>query len=289
MKPQRNDGKALERAVQMIQDTLIRSMPGMKADRFSIEVRKRINLGGECLEFDVYVVMHPGSDYESVVVFECKDWKKPVGAGEVMKFGVKVERIGAAKGIIVAKALTSDAEVELRKQNRLTFKRRTDEIASLLTLNLIHTVHESMGGKPQLTAFSPSVAFPPNLTTKQIRVAHRVMTMEQFGIEQFKVIANADKIDSRNLHEQESIHWLEDVRQLNFAPGECEVAGVPIADIFVHAAAFVYVVPHTPCYHCTVDGDGHVVSFELVDRDFPDGKLDVNLVITTKKRTASQA
>src|SRR6185369_14859246 len=73
MKEQKNDGKALERAVHLIQETLLKNDPTLKGGNFTIELNKHITVDGTRHEIDVYVTAHPGTKYESIVLFECKD------------------------------------------------------------------------------------------------------------------------------------------------------------------------------------------------------------------------
>jgi hypothetical protein len=70
--------------VRLIQQTLLASDPKLKDSKFSIEANKIAVVGGTRHEIDLFVKTLPDSAYESTCIFECKDWKDPVGKNEVM-------------------------------------------------------------------------------------------------------------------------------------------------------------------------------------------------------------
>lgn len=52
-------------------------------------------------------VTQAGTRYESIVLFECKDWKRPVSENEMMNLNGKVEVFGATRGVLVTPRISS--------------------------------------------------------------------------------------------------------------------------------------------------------------------------------------
>lgn len=75
---------------------------------------------GARFEIDIFVTIHSALGYSSVVIFECKNWKKSVGTAEITHFSAKIAALGATRGVFVAKSFTKDARALAKKDNRLT-------------------------------------------------------------------------------------------------------------------------------------------------------------------------
>src|SRR6267378_3078879 len=106
-------GRALEQAVKFIQETILESSPNLKGSDFTIENNVRDTSSGVLHEIDVLVITQPNTDYEAKIIFECKNWSKPVDKNEITILADKVEALQATKGFIVAKSLTSHAQAQL--------------------------------------------------------------------------------------------------------------------------------------------------------------------------------
>jgi hypothetical protein len=68
MKEAKQNGKLLEKAVRLIQETLLENNPKLKGGQFTIELNKRPTVGGAHHEADVCVVTQPGTSYESITL-----------------------------------------------------------------------------------------------------------------------------------------------------------------------------------------------------------------------------
>ncbi len=112
-------GSALERATRAIEEMVIRSQPGLAQAPFSIEPNARIPCSGVLLEFDLLVRINQGSPYETHHVFECKNWRDPVDRNAVTIFGDKMEALGAARGTLIGRSFTKDAEIQAKKFKNL--------------------------------------------------------------------------------------------------------------------------------------------------------------------------
>jgi hypothetical protein len=124
-------GDALENAVRGIENLLLSLSPSLQQETYKIESKKIISVGDVHHEIDVFISVDLGSGYKSVFIFECKNWKDPVGKNEVIVFSEKIGVCQAQWGCIVAKSFTSDAENQAKKDPRIKLFHATEHDVSL--------------------------------------------------------------------------------------------------------------------------------------------------------------
>jgi hypothetical protein len=112
-------GNALEAVVVAIEGLILRTSPSVKEKSYRIESKKIINVGGVHHEIDVFVTFELGPGYNSVYIFECKNWKEAVGKNEIIIFAEKIEAARAQRGFFVAKSFTADATAQASKDPRM--------------------------------------------------------------------------------------------------------------------------------------------------------------------------
>jgi hypothetical protein len=112
-------GDVLEAAVSAIEHAILRNSPVLRKGTFEIEPKKLICIDGVHHEIDIYVVINAAHGYQSVFIFECKNWKKSVGKNEIVDFSEKIKVVQAAHGTFVAKSFTKDARAQAKKDPRM--------------------------------------------------------------------------------------------------------------------------------------------------------------------------
>ncbi len=112
-------GNALEEAVRAIEGAIIRSFPGFSESTFRIEGKKVVVIGGVRHEIDVYVSVALGPGYETLFIFECKNWQDKVGKNEIIVLSEKVKALAAQRGFFVAKSYTADAIAQSNLDSRI--------------------------------------------------------------------------------------------------------------------------------------------------------------------------
>lgn len=112
-------GDRLEQAVLWIEKTILSSSPELQKNKFNIEPKKRFVVEGVTHEVDVYVEVDHGDGYVSKFLFECKNWKDPVGKNEIIIFSEKIDALVAQKGFFVAKTFAKDAIAQIKKDTRI--------------------------------------------------------------------------------------------------------------------------------------------------------------------------
>jgi restriction endonuclease Mrr len=111
-------GDALEAAVAAIEELILGTSPALR-EKPVLEKKKIILVGGVRHEIDIYVTIDLASGYKSVFIFECKNWQDAVNKNEIIVFSEKIDASQAARGYFVAKAFTSDAEAQAKKDPRI--------------------------------------------------------------------------------------------------------------------------------------------------------------------------
>jgi hypothetical protein len=113
-------GHALEIAVHAIEAVILESSPSLHGEAFQIERRKTVTVDGVHHEIDVFAKVGAAKGYESIFIFECKNWETPVGKNEIIIFSEKIDAAVAQRGYFVAKEFTKDALAQAAKDKRIT-------------------------------------------------------------------------------------------------------------------------------------------------------------------------
>ena len=133
-------GTHLEDAVRLIEQTILNSKPGLKESPFSIETRKIFVTDGVRHEIDVYVEIDLGHGYKSIFIFECKNWKDPVGKNELIIFSEKIKITNAQKGYFAANKLTKYAVNQASKDERIELIPIAADNSILLSFPNFHSI-----------------------------------------------------------------------------------------------------------------------------------------------------
>lgn len=91
----------------------------MASNTFRISSNRVFIVDGVRHEVDVHVEVEIADGYNSVFLFECKNWEDKVGKNEIIVFSEKIHCLQAQKGFFVAKSFTSDALAQAKKDARI--------------------------------------------------------------------------------------------------------------------------------------------------------------------------
>lgn len=124
--PPNEKGQALEIAVHAIETVILESSPSLRGQPFELERRKILTVGDVHHEIDIYTKVGAATGYESVFIFECKNWEAPVSKNELIIFSEKIDVAVAQRGYFVAKNFTKDALAQAAKDPRVTILYATE-------------------------------------------------------------------------------------------------------------------------------------------------------------------
>ena len=220
-KPQK--GIALERATAFIQETLLKKDPRFSKANFTIETRKILTVKGVPYELDVLVTPTEQSMYLGKVVFECKDWARPVDKKEVVILADKVDVVGASLGILVARSITKGAEALLEQKPRLRYVQCSDDFQNPVQMEFVHTWHDFF---PLNISF-----FERNVPLKDIpeMLDHEKITcildgkrieFAAYTDNVLKQILERDRQQNNLRYQTDSVHWRQEVFEIKYGMGE---------------------------------------------------------------------
>ncbi|MGI8988494.1 MAG: restriction endonuclease [Bryobacteraceae bacterium] len=112
-------GDQLERDVRAIEETILQGSPALRYGTFTIESKRIFVRDGVKHEIDLWVSVGFGNDYDSLFIFECKNWEEKVGKNDIIIFSEKIAVSSAQKGFFVAKSFTKDALAQAAKDTRV--------------------------------------------------------------------------------------------------------------------------------------------------------------------------
>lgn len=130
-------GNALETAVEMIETAILKTDRAFSLKELQIEPKRIITVDGVRHEIDLWVRIIDPNDYDSLFLFECKNWKDKVGKNEVIILEEKVKVANAQRGFIVAHHFTEDARRQATKSGRIKLlecrQLSSNELPTLIT------------------------------------------------------------------------------------------------------------------------------------------------------------
>lgn len=139
--------------------------PAAQIANYRVETRKVFVIDGVRHEVDVYVKVDLGSGYDTVVLFECKNWRhKSVGKNEVIVFSEKVKALSASKGYLVGRGFSPDAKAQAKQDNRISLLHASDTVPIWPQLEYIHMLGRDRGDYKANVIFIAPPGADPNST-----------------------------------------------------------------------------------------------------------------------------
>ncbi len=145
-----------------IETALLAMNPAVQSANYRVETRKVFVIEGVRHEVDVYVKVELGSGYDTIVLFECKNWQhKPAGKNDVIILSEKLKALSASKGYLVARGFTRDAKAQAKPDKRISLLRASDTAPIWPQLEYIHVLGRDRGDyKANLVFIAPAGAIP---------------------------------------------------------------------------------------------------------------------------------
>ena len=119
-------GDALETAVRAIENVILRTVPALAENTFLIHGKKILIVDDVRHEIDLWVEVDLGKGYNTLFIFECKNWESKVDKNEIIIFSKKIEVSRAQKGFFVAKSFTKDTLAQAKHDPRITILLATE-------------------------------------------------------------------------------------------------------------------------------------------------------------------
>jgi hypothetical protein len=275
-------GKALERAVKFIQQTILNSNPSIRGVRFSIESNQIIVVGGVRHEIDVLVKTLPGSAYEAIWIFECKNWQKKAGKNEVALLADKIAALKAVKGFLVAKQFTRDAENRAKQDDRIRLIPCSENISGpLADLNIFHVCHNVSNVEVFMKDRNKAaVANPPLLDWKIVNFTLNGVSIDFAGFVGARVdeVVLNDRKNNAAKHRLEGVHHETVLVEQFFGPGEFRAGAMDVEKILMKVHFTVSVIRKNVTSTFELKNQGRVISIEAIEDSKSGSKFEIDLV-----------
>jgi Restriction endonuclease len=240
-------GAALEDAVRAIEDTILRSSPGLAEGTFRIQSNRIINSGGVRHEIDIFVTAALPNGYEATFIFECKNWQAKVSKNEIIVFTEKIASVGAQTGFFVARAFTKDARSQAAKNIRVKLL-TASHIKPVVAVKFPQIVHTHIGATKVHVQFGiPSfsttpLASLPELGSQTIKVGAEHMIASEY-INRWVDKVRHDEVSRMDISTMEDGEYtIQLSSEVQFADGEASIDGFTLRQLSVVGTAQVAIV-----------------------------------------------
>jgi hypothetical protein len=274
-------GRELEEAVRFIQESILKTNPNLVGTKFSIEMDKIVKVLGVRHEIDVYVKTLPDSRFEATWIFECKDWKKPIGKNEVMILAGKVDAVKANRGFMVGRRFTKDAEAQVSQDARLKLVPCTDNFIPSAKVELICTEHEVL---PMQVSIKQR-GIPPNQVPKELdyrqiecRLNGQPTNFLSYVKRQIDQMIFDDQRENAVKYGCESTHFGFRSLKIDFREGEMMINGTDLEFVFIPIQFWVTVSIKKIISKFELKGEGRYFGFEPVDDPVTGKQVEINIV-----------
>jgi hypothetical protein len=204
-------GDELEKAVKEIESHIIRINPSFKNTNIKIEKNKILIVNNVKHEIDIYIEMNHGFSYNSIFIFECKNWKKSVGKNEIIQFEKKIDVTHAQKGFFIAKSFGKYAKAEAENHGKIILLQANEiNLNSIFWLKNFHAVYphnKDLDTKVELEMHDGICNDPSILNTGDFLLKNKKIDFKNYVFKKVGTIFKnkSDELSSGNLPEGENI------------------------------------------------------------------------------------
>jgi len=282
-------GDALENSVKLIIESVLASDPKHKGQKFTVETKVRDMTSGVPNEIDVLVLACPKTDYESKFIFECKNWKDPVGKDVVQLFSKVVDEVRATRGFLVAKSITRHASDQIQMEPRVRYIRCSDDFVSpLSSAELVHTDHEVLAPRVTLkwrthSSGNESMQLDPKKVTCLLN-GRRVDFTGFIGSHLDEMAAEARREHPAKFN-HEGTHWIGTGREIRFFENELVVDGHDVETIHIPFFSFVTCRRRKLVSKFELEGRGQAFTFEPVEMGDSEKPVEIQIVTRFRQNT----
>src|SRR5688572_22612809 len=114
------DGKALERAIELIERQILDKIEKSNIGKVVVETRKIIIDEGVRHEIDIFVTVNLNIGTPLIYIFESKNRKEKADKNDIIVFEAKIDAANAQKGYFVSREFTKDALNQAKKFPRIS-------------------------------------------------------------------------------------------------------------------------------------------------------------------------
>jgi hypothetical protein len=283
-------GDALEAAVAAIETHILRTSPALREKTFLIESKKIINVGGVHHEIDIFVTIELGQRYQSVFIFECKNWEDAIGKNEVIVFSEKIAAAQAQRGFFVGKSFTKDAQSQAAKDPRviLLVASEHDPAAAPVPFGFHGVI--SIPQHSEATFFrrgrTHSELTSIDVSTAEAKLLGEVIDLRQYMLTWAEKTCSDDLLRFRSERLPEGTYDRAADSEREFAPGTLSLNGLDMERATISIGYKVKVVRPAVISYFEVESRGHSLLFSPVQ--LPTGSTMQMRLISSPPKSAPE-
>lgn len=214
-------GSRLEQAVLLIEKSILEVNPALKEAKIHIQPNKIIISEGVMHEIDVFVEVDLGSGYNSIFIFECKNWKESIGKNHLIIFSEKIKAFQAQTGFFIAKRFGRFAQAQAKKDPRIKLLIVDDRppISDLLDIfRFSETTNSHALAEVGCRSEEGTLVIDPKKSI--VNYGGEISTFHEF-IQNLIQRTKNEKVDYKFVHEHpDRIHAYKHTKEFKFSPNE---------------------------------------------------------------------
>jgi len=236
-------------------------------------------------EIDVLVMGCGNTDFESKFVFECKNWKDPVGKEVVQLFSKVVDEVQATRGFLVAQSITKYAAEQLKSEPRLRYIQCSDDfVGPFSSIEIMHFVQDILS--PTVTIrYRENIGRPTELLA--FKAMECLLNGERIDFAGYvdKEVNEVSKVVGKENHYRiryEGTHWVETGREIIYDAKEFVINGHEVQSIYIPFCCFFTSRKPKLVSKFELEGKGISYTFEPVESGDPKKPWEISVVATYK-------
>ena len=216
MAQSKDKGDVLETAVQHIENLILSTSPNLKERPFTIQSKKLLTVAGVRHEIDLYVRIDAGDGYESIFIFECKNWAKPVGKNDIIVFSEKIKACAAQRGYFIARKFSKHARAQAQQEPRMSLHVASElDISQVnLPINLHYLLQEDIKAFVKFLSSIEETGIPIDVSIAVATLDNQPINLEEYVKEWLLAVIQEDTrtFPSANLPEANYPRSAQDIR-----------------------------------------------------------------------------
>lgn len=263
-------GDKLEDAVEQIESAILRVNPALKASKFIIERNKIFIKNGVKHEIDLYIKVDPGNDYDSLFIFECKNWdSKSVGKNEIIAFEEKIKVTNATKGFFISKNLGKYAVAQAKLNEKIVLLNADDTFVDINIFPKFAPAIFNDNKKRKANILVTQREVEDKKISREIKLESIILKGKKISqkdfLNKFLKIIEDEKIsfESERL-KVEGIYNFNHQKTFIFSPDELKINDFDISEIVVSLDFELEIIKPKVVSSFDVEDRGRFLSYELI-------------------------
>jgi hypothetical protein len=275
-------GRFLEEKVAELLKAVFEYDPKLKTSDFYIKLNETLQVNGVPYQIDVWVETAKSSSfYRSVFIYECKNWREPVGKAEVSSLAKKVEALEATRGFLVAHRFTKHAHKLVESEPRIALLECSDDFSNFMQIEASHVAYE-----PTKLSLTIQSRYAPKLFNNEQELQSmtcqfngELMPFPSFQEMLLRTFFRQYELGKPLFSHYLANHFAAFDWSIPYAEGQLLIGQIDIASLRIDAKFFVYFQPMHLISKFEIKGMGRTCSLAHKDEIFSGANYQIDLLL----------